>query len=242
MNLRNDETGESTRLAEGWQFNSSITQLHTKYSLQSQLFGSHGAIEISRLGDGSAFYDIELSYLTTVDERINRFSGFEIHREYVAYRDRRWHILKPGDQIDKGEYVLVNLYLKNRFDRHHVVVDDTVPGGLEPVNIRLETEFIPHFDEYELAEILSTSELYREFKGANHWGFRYRELGLENVRYFGNSIRRGKYHLTWLGQAISAGEFTVLPTHVEEMYRPILFGKSKSWTLTVKDRSQSSIE
>ena len=188
VDLRSDETGDSIRLADGWRFNSSTTQLRAQHTLQSQLFGSHGAIEISRLGDGSAFYDIELSYLTTVDERINRFSGFEIHREYVAYRDRRWHILKPGDQIDKGEYVLVNLYLKNRFDRHHVVVDDTVPGGLEPVNIRLETEFIPHFDEYELAEILSTSELYREFKGANHWGFRYRELGLENVRYFGNSI------------------------------------------------------
>ena len=234
VDLRNDETGESTRLAEGWQFNSSITQLNTKYSLQSQVFGSHGTIEINRQGSGTAFYNVELSYLTTVNERINRFSGFEIHREYVALRDKKWQILKPEDHIYKGEYVLVNLYLNNRFDRHHVVIDDSVPGGLEPVNLNLGTEFLPPYDEYELADILSSSELYQEFEKARYWSFRYRELGLQDIRFFAQSIRRGKYHLSWLGQAISAGEFTVLPTHVEEMYRPIMFGKTDPWILKVK--------
>ena len=242
VDLRSDETGLSTRLAEGWHFSSNITQLHTQHSLQSQLFGAHGAIEINRQGSGNAFYNVELSYLTTVDESINRFSGFEIHREYVALRDKKWQILKPGDHINKSEYVLVNLYLNNRFDRHHVVIDDSVPGGLEPVNKNLGTEFVPPYDRSELAEILSTSKLFREFEEASFRSFRYRELGLQDVRFFAKSIRRGRYHLAWLGQAISAGEFTVLPTHVEEMYRPIMFGKSEPWTLTVKERSQSALE
>ena len=191
-------------------------------------------LKLSRQGNGNAFYNVELSYLTTVDERINRYSGFEIHREYVALRDNHWHILKPGDHINKGEYILVNIYLNNRFERYRVVVDDSVPGGLEPVNLSLKTESIPPFNSSELVEILSNSKLYKEFEEASSWNFRYRELGLQNVRYFANRLKRGRHHLLWLGQAISAGEFTVLPTHVEEMYRPVMFGKSEPWTLKVK--------
>ena len=240
VDLRSNQTEISTRLADGWQFNSQVTRLHTQHTLQSQKFGSDGTIEIVRQGRGTAFYNVELSYLTTVDERINRYSGFEVHREYVAFRDKQWQILKPGDQINKGEHILVNLYLNNKFDRHHVMLDDSVPGGLEPVNMNLATEFVPPFDKYELQRILWTSELYQEFKEASHWGFDYRELGLQNVRFYANSLKRRKYHLMWLGQAISAGEFTVLPTHVEEMYRPIMFGKSDPWTLRVKPNSLSS--
>ncbi|MXZ44016.1 MAG: hypothetical protein F4Z01_03435 [Gammaproteobacteria bacterium] len=232
--LRSDDTGISTRLADSWKFNSNVTKLHTQHTLKSQLFGTQGAIEINRQGSGTAFYNVELSYLATVGERINRFSGFEVHREYVAYRDKQWHILEPGDEITKGEYVLVNLYLNNRFERRHVVLDDSVPGGLEPVNLNLKTEFFLPYSEEELEEILSQSELYQEFESAWFWNFRYRELRLKNVRYFANRLKRGKHHVLWLGQAISAGDFTVLPTHVEEMYRPVMFGKSKPWRLKVK--------
>ena len=234
IDLRSNHTGFSTRLVDRWEFNTNITKLHTQHTLQSQIFGSHGNIEILRNGNGTAFYNVELSYLTTADERINRFSGFELHREYVVYRGKQWYVLKPGDHINKGEHVLVNLYLNNRFDRDFVVVDDTVPGGLEPVNSNLNTAFLPPFVNWELDYILSESELYKEFKEARFWSFRYRELGLKNVRYFANSIDRGKYHLSWLAQAIAAGEFTVLPAHAEEMYRPVMFGKSKPWTLMVE--------
>ncbi|MXW06952.1 MAG: hypothetical protein F4Z87_02280, partial [Gammaproteobacteria bacterium] len=234
IDLLSDDNEFSARLAEGWEFNSKITKLHSRYQLQAQRFGSRGAIEINRQGKGNAFYNVELSYLTTVDERINRYSGFEIHREYVVLRDNHWYILKPGDYINKGEHILVNIYLNNRFERYHVVVDDSVPGGLEPVNLSLKTESLPPFNAEELDEVLSNSKLYKEFEEASSWYFRYRELGLQNVRYFANRLRRGKHHLLWLGQAISAGEFTVLPTHVEEMYRPVMFGKSEPWTLKVK--------
>ncbi|MCY3541915.1 MAG: MG2 domain-containing protein [Gammaproteobacteria bacterium] len=231
--LRSDDTGITTRLAEGWKFNSNVTKLHTQHTLKTHLFGTRGAIDINRQGSGTAFYNVELSYLTTVNERINRFSGFEVHREYVAYRDKQWHILEPGDEINKGEYVLVNLYLNNRFVRYHVVLEDSVPGGLEPVNLNLKTEFFLPYSEDELEEILSQSELFHKFEDARFWDFRYRELGLQKVRYFSKRLNRGKHHLLWLGQAISAGEFTVLPTHVEEMYRPVMFGKSEPWTLKV---------
>lgn len=211
--------------------------------MNAQRFGSTGALKINRTGGGNAFYSVELAYLTTIDEKINRFSGFEIHREYFSLdSNRRWHRLKPGDYIDKGDYVFVNLFLNNRFLRYHVVVDDTVPGGLEPVSQSLGTEYRPSYSQDELEAILSQSKWYRDFRtDESSWPpLRPRfhsELGLQNVRFYSEALNRGKYHVTWLGQAIAAGEFTVLPTHVEEMYRPIMFGKSEPWTLTVKTKS-----
>ncbi|MYD44838.1 MAG: hypothetical protein F4W92_00575 [Gammaproteobacteria bacterium] len=238
--LRSTDTGMSTPLANDWNFTSSIAQRHTQHTLQSHLFGSRGAIEINRQGRGEMFYEVELSYITTVDERINRYSGFELHREYVVYRDKQWYILEPGDEINKGEYVLVNLFLKNRFRRQFVVLDDSVPGGLEPVNANLTTELVLPYSELELRDILAESELYREFKGASLRNFSYREIGLQNVRYFAEGLGRRKYHLLWLGQAISAGEFSVLPARVEEIYQPVMFSKTEPWTLKVNNETRQN--
>ena len=231
--LHSDDIGESTLLANGWNFSSSIAQRHAQHTLKSHLFGSRGSIEINRQGRGEVFYDVELTYFAADDERVNHYSGFEIYREYVVYRDKRWYVLEPGDEINKGEYVLVNLFLNNRFRRHFVVLDDSVPGGLEPVYSNLKTEYFLPYSGLELREILAQSELYREFKGARR-NFSYCEIGLQNVRYFAKGLERNKYHLHWLGRAISAGEFTVLPARVEEVYQPVMFSKSEPWTLKVR--------
>ena len=242
IDLLSSDTGSSIELANAWKFNSNNTRFNTVHPMKAQNFGLKGALEINRSGGGHAFYSVELAYLTTVDETINRFSGFEINREYFALRgNNKWQLLKPGDEVEKGDYVLVNLFLNNRFNRYHVVVDDSVPGGLEPVNQSLGTEYRPHFDENDLVQILAQSKWYGNFRdGKTRWSHLQKfhsELGLQNVRFYSSILRRGKHHLTWFGQVISAGEFTVLPTHVEEMYRPMMFGKSKPWTFKVKTES-----
>ena len=236
VDLNNHSDGTTTRLADAWQFNLETTRLQQRYSLKPEVVGQLGTIDISRHGKGTAFYNVALSYLSTADETLNRYSGFEIHREYVVYRNHESHILQPGDHVKKGELVLVNLYLNNKFDRYFVVVDDTVPGGIEPVNFELGTA--SRFDKSrERQDILPTSQWFEDFADASRgrWSFEYRELGLQNVRYYAKQISRGKFHLKWVGQVITPGEFTVMPTHVEEMYRPVMFGKSEPWTLIVKD-------
>ena len=184
-----------------------------------------------------AFFDVELSYLMKVDERSNHYSGFEVHREYVVLRDKQWVVLEPGNHATTGELVLVNIYLNNRFDRHHVVLEDSVPGGLEPIafeDIGWGRESIFNFTS-EFRDISPTSQWHQEYNDVRRGrGFRHRELGQQKVLHFADSIRRGKYRVSWIGRAITSGEFTVLPTHVEEVYRPIMFDKSEPWTLKVE--------
>ncbi|MDE0646235.1 MAG: hypothetical protein OXH84_08400 [Gammaproteobacteria bacterium] len=235
VDLSSQSTGMTTRIADAWQFDLDTTRLQQRYSLKPELLGNRGTIDIRRQGKGIAFYNVELSYLTIADRNLNRLSGFEIYREYVVFRNHEPQILQPGDHVNKGEFVLVNLYLSNEVNRYFVVVDDTVPGGIEPVNDELGTESRFHKSRRK-QEILPTSTWFDVFKNASSGAgsFRYRELGLQNVRYFAKYLWRGKYHLQWMGQVITPGEFTVIPTHVEEMYRPVMFGKSEPWTLIVE--------
>jgi uncharacterized protein YfaS (alpha-2-macroglobulin family) len=43
----------------------------------------------------------------------------------------------------------------------------------------------------------------------------------------------GRYHLTYVAQAIAPGTFTALPTRAEEMYNPEVFGKGLATFLIV---------
>ncbi|MDE0646234.1 MAG: MG2 domain-containing protein [Gammaproteobacteria bacterium] len=250
VDLRSKDTGEVTRIADAWQFNADTTKLQTRFSLKPQLLGTNGTIDIGRQGEGIAFYNVKLSYLSKADNDLNRFSGFEIHREYVVLRGQETSIVNPGDSVERGDIIYVNLYLNNKSDRFFVMVDDTVPGGIEPVNFALGTES-RFMQSQDVDDILLSSKFYEDFRLARRvwadytisnviWdlfdirGFRHRELGLKNVRYFAEELERGKYHLQWIGQVITPGEFTVIPTHVEEMYRPVMFGKSEPWTLIVE--------
>ena len=247
VEFRSQESGTATLLADNWLLNSTTTTMQTRHPLQPEMVGARGSLDVTRQGNGVAFYNVELSYLSNATaDNLNRYSGFEIHREYVVFRNHESHILKVGDPVTKGEIVLVNLYLSNKFDRNYVVIDDTVPGGLEPVNFELGTE-ARFITSQEIESILPSSKWYDDFQEAERglfdrwdmldlwflWGFTHRELGLQNVLFFAEEIRRGRYHLQWFGQVITPGEFTVMPTHVEEMYRPVMFGKSEPWTFFV---------
>ena len=239
IDLRSDKSNVSMRLAEAWRLNKSKPGLHTTHMLNEHRFGPNNTLEITRIGNGTALFELELSYLTSLNERINRYSGFEVHREYVVLRDKQWLVLDPGQHVNIGELVLVNLYLNTKIDRHHIMLEDSIPGGLEPVAIDDDGSgrdsifyFIP-----EVREDLPNSQWQEEYSDSEAWRgdwFRYSEIGTQNVVFFDDFTRRGKYQTSWIGRAITAGEFTVFPTHVEEKYRPYMFSKSEPWVLNVK--------
>lgn len=235
VDLYIDENQEFIRLADRWEVKKDFTQLHTKHPLQGQRLTPQSILKIIRQGSGTAFYDVEMSYLANLKQEVHRYSGFEIHREYVVSREEGWVILEPGDHINKGDTVLVNIFLNNKFDRYHVVLEDPVPGGLEPVDFE---EFWGYRESLfnstsEFEDILPTSQWYEDFKYDVSRGW-VGELGLQKVQFFEDFLRRNKYQAAWIGRAITTGEFSVLPAHVEEMYRPIMYGKSRPWILKVE--------
>ncbi|MDJ0721644.1 MAG: hypothetical protein QNJ04_08430 [Desulfobacterales bacterium] len=194
-------------------------------------------VRLEKEGPGRLYYATRMRYAPTEQsaERIN--AGIDVRREYAVARDGRWVRLQSPMAIRRGELVRVDLFVSLPTLRHFVVVDDPVPGGLEPVN-------------RDLATASSVDVAKGEFKAAaGSWWFNYsdwsdygrfgysfyhQELRHHAARFFADYLPAGRYHLTYTAQAIAAGRFAVMPVHAEEMYDPDVFGQGLPATLTVE--------
>jgi uncharacterized protein YfaS (alpha-2-macroglobulin family) len=174
---------------------------------------NNGKLKIKRQGKGRMYYTVRLKYESKTNKAIN--AGIEVKRQYHVERAGKWIKLKTPMQIKTGELVKVDIDLFTPSPRYFVVVDDAVPGGLEPVNRDLAT----------------SSKIEVE---NNSWNFYHQELRHHAVRFYSDYLPAGNYHLSYVAQAIAPGEFNIMPTHAEEMYEPDVFGKGRSGRLIVK--------
>ncbi len=131
----------------------------------------------------------------------------------------------------------MDLYVSVPTARNFVVVDDAVPGGLEPVNRELATASTVDADEAEDAfPPDSYCFQYDDWKSFSltRWSFDNRELRHDSARFNSEYLPAGRYRLSYVAQAISAGEFTILPLRAEEMYDPDVYGRGLPGALIVE--------
>ena len=74
--------------------------------------------------------------------------------------------------------------------------------------------------------------------GYARWSFYHKELRHHAVRFYSEYLPAGRYHLSYVAQAIAPGEFAVLPLRAEEMYNPETYGQSAPATLRVLHEDQ----
>jgi uncharacterized protein YfaS (alpha-2-macroglobulin family) len=200
--------------------------------------GRSTQVRIEREGRGRVYYGIALDYspVEPPEEPIN--AGIEVRREYTVERNGAWSALGEPARVRRGELVRVDLFVVAPAPRNFVVVDDPVPGGLEPVNRDLATASLVDF--VEAAPDLPESSFYHRYDdwqsyAATFWSFHHRELRHDAARFYSDYLPAGRYHLSYVAQVIAPGEFTILPAHAEEMYDPDVFGQTRASTLVVED-------
>ncbi len=138
--------------------------------------------------------------------------------------------------IKRGELVRVDIFLSLPTSRNFVVVDDPVPGGLEPVNRDLATASTVDAEKGKFkASGGSWWFKYSDWRYFNvsRWSFYHQELRHNAARFYSDYLPPGTYHLSYAAQAIAPGEFIKMPVHAEEMYDPDVYGKGISSTLLV---------
>jgi uncharacterized protein YfaS (alpha-2-macroglobulin family) len=200
--------------------------------------GTSRTLTIDREGAGRLYYQALLSYapVDAAAEAVN--AGIELKREYSVQRDDEWLLLESPLNVRRGELVRVDLYVSLPTARHFVVVDDPVPGGLEPVNRDLANASGVDADEgrYEPAGGAWWFRFndWREY-GVSRWSFYHQELRHDAARFYSEYLPAGNYHLSYTAQAIATGEFTSMPAHAEEMYDPDIYGRSLPATLNVQE-------
>lgn len=233
----NNETGRSRQLLSGNITQGNRNVLRVVRSLGDRILGDSGTLEVSSQGNGNAFYATRLSFLIPATENPTRLSGIELERAYFVERDGVLTELKPNMVIQQGELVRTSLFLSVPSSRYFVVVEDSVAGGIEPVNRELatESEFSAEFGGDEIPRDSVSYASYGKSSNRGQWYFYHQEIGHSNVRFYANTLPAGKYHLHWVGQAINSGVFHVVAAHSEEMYRPTVFGKSEFHKLKIDD-------
>jgi len=198
--------------------------------------GRKSTLHIERQGTGRLYYATRLSYSLSDQAATETNAGIEVHREYSVQRDGRWQLLASPLTIKRGELVRVDLYLSLPAPRHFVVVDDPVPGGLEPVNRDLATSSTVDADTTEFEP--AGGSLWFKYSdwseyGIQFWSFYHRELLHEAARFYADYLPAGHYHLSYAAQAMAEGDFNASPTRAEEMYDPDVYGKGLPAHVTV---------
>ena len=200
--------------------------------------GKSAQIQVRREGEGRLYYTARLMYspLETSAERVN--AGIDVRREYSVKRDGEWTLLESGDAIRRGDLVRVDLFVNLPAARNFVVVDDPVPGGLEPVNRDLATASGVDAEQGDYKA--AGGSWWYDFDDwiyfrAQRWSFYHRELRHDSVRFYSDYLPPGRYHLAYTAQAIATGDYQVRPTHAGEMYDLDIYGKAAPRRLEVRD-------
>jgi len=198
--------------------------------------GHQGTVKLEKAGQGRVYYTIRMTYAENQASAKAVNAGIEVNREYHIQRDGQWQLLTSPMEIQTGDLLRVDLYLSLPASRYFVVVDDPVPGGLEPVNRDLATTSQADADQasatYAKDSRWFSQQNWRKY-GVSFWGFYHQELRHHAAIFYSDYLSAGNYHLSYVAQAIAPGKFNVMPTHAEEMYEPEIFGKGTPATLVV---------
>jgi uncharacterized protein YfaS (alpha-2-macroglobulin family) len=191
---------------------------------------------ITRDGQGRLYYGVALSWSPTTIPTTPVNAGIEVHREYSVQRGGVWVALGHPATVQTGELVRVDLFAILPAPRNFVVLDDPVPGGLEPVNRDLATASL--VDAGEAEDVFPENSLYHRYDdwqsfAMTLWSFHHRELRHDTARFYSEYLPAGRYRLSYTAQVIAPGTFTIPPPHAEEMYDPDVFGNGVPSTLDV---------
>ncbi len=213
-----------------------------KRAVQTQDPGRTAAIRMDREGRGRIYYATRLSYAPLQENTASINAGMEVRREYSILKNGKWTLLKSPMPLNRGDLVRVDIFVSLPAARNFVVVNDPVPGGLEPVNRDLATASTVDADRgvFEPADgsWWFTSGDWCAY-GASRWSFYHQELRHDAARFYSEYLPAGNYHLAYAAQAVASGTFVVLPVHGEEMYEPDIYGQGKAARLVVAPPEKS---
>ena len=189
--------------------------------------GKKDTLEVTAKGSGQAYYTATMSYLSSVPLPPAN-AGMTINREYSVRRGSTYQLLKEGETLNVGDYVRVDLYVNIPATRTYTVVEDPLPGALEPVNTDLATAA-----RFDVKDTYSKESFYYTEKSwdESNYGFYFKELTNDAVRYYSDYLQAGNYHLRYLTQVVASGEFVAKAPHIEEMYHKDTFGRGKRATI-----------
>ncbi|HET7301456.1 MAG TPA: hypothetical protein VFJ01_12490, partial [Oleiagrimonas sp.] len=195
--------------------------------------GKGFAVQLAHSGKGRLYYDLSVHYVMPPFALPAADAGLTITRHYAVRRGKHWQPLGEHGVLHRGDLVRVELVVDTPTERHHVVVDDPLPGTFEAVD--------PHLATSAPGLPASQDEVGIIHYQGGGWpslsfiegGFYHRETAFDAVRFFADTLPAGRYHLSYTAQVLAAGTFLSPAPTVKEIYQPDVFGRGLPVTIKV---------
>jgi hypothetical protein len=120
---------------------------------------------------------------------------------------------RPATEFRAGEVIEVHVMVWVREDRDYVCLEDPLPAGLEPVDVRFRTS---------------------DGKGLTRSAFDVVEQRDDRVIAGARLLHPGVHELVYLARATTAGTFQAPASYVEEMYRPSVQGRGAAAVIKIR--------
>lgn len=163
--------------------------------------------------EGKLFYQVS-SRVYLAQEEIERAGDVEVTR---VYRDA-----ETGELITTvapNQLIQVNLTVTMPTSASYVVVEDSLPGGLEALN-----------------ENLDTTSLIAAEDDRPYWqqlGYNHKEIRGNRVSFFITDLDAGQSTFTYYARVTHEGAFVAMPAEVHAMYDAGVWGRSASRPFSV---------
>ena len=180
--------------------------------------GGENILRISKSGEGNLYYNVNLKYFLPFSEINPLEQGIVVVREFV---DGKGNIL-PNDTIKENTEVWVRLIIVAPEERHFVVIEDTLPAGLESVNESLKNVSILNKERPTLKE-----------KGNQLLYFEHKEYHDDRTTLFADFLPAGVYEVSYRVRATTPGRYHHPPAQAYQMYSPDVSGHSAGGWLEV---------
>jgi hypothetical protein len=122
-----------------------------------------------------------------------------------------------------GQLVKVQLSITIPDDASYVIIEDSLPGGLEALNEGL----------------LSSSHVATAYGEPQYswqeYGYNYKEIRGDRVTFFITEMEKGNRVFTYFTRATHAGDFVAMPVEAYAMYDLATWGRSASDRLIIRE-------
>ncbi|MEZ4512769.1 MAG: MG2 domain-containing protein [Chloroflexota bacterium] len=124
--------------------------------------------------------------------------------------------------VHPGQLVRVQLRVTMPQNAAYMLVEDQLPGGLEPLNEKLNTS--------SRVGLYDQEPEYRW----QQFGYNYKEVHRDRVTFFITEMNSGPHTFTYVARALHSGSFTAMPAEAYAMYDLTIWGRSSSTPFVIE--------
>ncbi|MCA9925249.1 MAG: hypothetical protein KC421_22905, partial [Anaerolineales bacterium] len=123
---------------------------------------------------------------------------------------------KPATTFIPGQLVKVQLTVVMPDAGSYLLIEDSLPAGLEALNEGLNTNS-------HVSTAYTPVPVYWQ-----EYGYNQKEIHRDRVSFFVTEMNAGSRVFTYIARATQTGSFTAMPAEFSAMYDPTLWGHSAS--------------